>query len=191
MDQYYAPQQRTPSGGLCYIFYVDGEQSKRIGSRTCITYQGIKYNMDVKFKSGLCKCQPSKIDDYGKCHWENAFTMLNGIPQLAAEIFDLISNNTPIPTSKPTSTPTPMTDTPTKITKNDLEDIERIASCLSVGQLDNYATWIKLAMVLKKLGAPLKLWEDLSRKSTKCRTNDCSKRWSTFKTSNMAIGTFI
>ena len=27
MDQYYAPKQHTPSGGLHYIFYVDGEQA--------------------------------------------------------------------------------------------------------------------------------------------------------------------
>ena len=47
MDPYHAPKQHTPSGGLHYIFYVDGEQAKRIGSRTCITYKGIKYNMDV------------------------------------------------------------------------------------------------------------------------------------------------
>ena len=46
--------------------YVDGEQAKRISSRTCITYEGINYNMDVKFKNGLCNCYPSKIDGYGE-----------------------------------------------------------------------------------------------------------------------------
>ena len=46
-------------------------------------------------------------------------------------------------------------------------------------------------MLLKKLGAQLKQWEDLSRKSTKYRTNDCAKRWSTFKTSNMTGGPLI
>jgi len=126
--------------------------------------------MYVKFKNGLCNCQPSKIDDYGKYQWENPFTLLNGIPQLPAEIFDLISNNTPIPTPIPTSTPTPTTETPSSITRKELEDIERIASCLSVSQLDNYSTWIKLGMVLKKLGAPLRLWEDLSK--TKQKVSD-------------------
>jgi hypothetical protein len=58
--------------------------------------------MDVKFKNGLCICQPSKIDDYGKYQWEIPFTLLNSIPQLPAEIFNLISNKTPIPTSIPT-----------------------------------------------------------------------------------------
>ncbi|MFM7980543.1 MAG: hypothetical protein ACKPKO_14620, partial [Candidatus Fonsibacter sp.] len=56
MDQYDAPKQKTPSKGLHYIFYVDAQQKKHITSRTTITYQGVVYNMDVKFKNGLCNC---------------------------------------------------------------------------------------------------------------------------------------
>ena len=66
MDQYNAPKQKTPSKGFHYIFYVDDQQKKHISSRTTITYQGVKYNMDVKFKNGLCNCAPSKIEGYGK-----------------------------------------------------------------------------------------------------------------------------
>ena len=51
MDQYGAPKQHTPSIGLHYIFNVDGEPIKRMGSKTCITHNGIKYSMDVKFKN--------------------------------------------------------------------------------------------------------------------------------------------
>ena len=38
MDPYDAPKQHTPSSGLHYIYYVDGEQGKRKGSKTCITH---------------------------------------------------------------------------------------------------------------------------------------------------------
>ena len=69
MDQYDAPKQKTPSGGLHYIFYVDAQQKDQTTSRTTITHQGTTYNMDVKFKSGLCNCAPSKIQDYGKHTW--------------------------------------------------------------------------------------------------------------------------
>ncbi len=68
MYQYNAPKQHTPSKGLHYIFYVDDEQKKHIKSRTTITYQGVKYNMDVKFENGLCNCAPSKIE--GSNHHE-------------------------------------------------------------------------------------------------------------------------
>ena len=57
------------------MFYVDASQAASISSRTCITYPGINYKMHVDlFKSGLCNCGPSKIDDYGKYVWENSFT---------------------------------------------------------------------------------------------------------------------
>ena len=66
MDQHNAPKQSTPSGGLHYIFYVDAQQKEHINSRTTITYQGVVYNMDVKFTNGLCNCAPRKIEGYGK-----------------------------------------------------------------------------------------------------------------------------
>ena len=56
MDQYVAPKQHTPSGGLQYIFYVDGEQAKRISSLTGLKYKGISNNMVVQFQIGLCNC---------------------------------------------------------------------------------------------------------------------------------------
>ncbi|MFM7984375.1 MAG: hypothetical protein ACKPKO_34125, partial [Candidatus Fonsibacter sp.] len=66
MDQYDAPKHKTPSKGLHYVFYVDAQQKEHITSRTTITYQGVVYNMDAKFKNGLCNCAPSKIEGYGK-----------------------------------------------------------------------------------------------------------------------------
>ncbi|MFM7978006.1 MAG: hypothetical protein ACKPKO_01710, partial [Candidatus Fonsibacter sp.] len=83
MDQYDAPKQKTPSKGLHYIFYVDAQQKKHIKSRTMITYQGAKYNMDVKFENGLCNCQPSKIEGYGKYAWtKGSAERLKNIPKL-------------------------------------------------------------------------------------------------------------
>jgi hypothetical protein len=46
-------EAKTNSGGLRYNYYVDAEQAEHIGSRTGITYKGVKYNADVKFKNGL------------------------------------------------------------------------------------------------------------------------------------------
>ena len=34
------PKQHAPSGGLHCIFDVDGEQAKRINSKTCTTHKG-------------------------------------------------------------------------------------------------------------------------------------------------------
>ncbi|MFM7989047.1 MAG: hypothetical protein ACKPKO_58015 [Candidatus Fonsibacter sp.] len=40
MDQYEAPKQKTPSGGLHYIFYVDAQHKDHITARTIITVSG-------------------------------------------------------------------------------------------------------------------------------------------------------
>ncbi|MFM7988772.1 MAG: hypothetical protein ACKPKO_56605, partial [Candidatus Fonsibacter sp.] len=69
MDQYYAPKQKAPSGGLHYIFYDDAQQKGHITACTTRTYQGAVYNMDGKFNNVLCKCSPSKIEGYGKYEW--------------------------------------------------------------------------------------------------------------------------
>ena len=58
MDQYDAPKQNTPSGGLHYILCADAQQTKHITSRTTITYQGAVYNMDVKFKQRSVQLRP-------------------------------------------------------------------------------------------------------------------------------------
>jgi hypothetical protein len=67
MDQYGAPKQFTPSGGLHYLFVVDTERAKSIpNARTGITYNDVKCAMDVKFKNQLMNCAPSNIDGYGR-----------------------------------------------------------------------------------------------------------------------------
>ena len=60
-----APEQSTPSGGYHYL----------ITSKTGLIYNGVKYNADGKFKNSLCNCQPSKIEDYGKCTWRNPYQL--------------------------------------------------------------------------------------------------------------------
>ena len=126
MDKYNAPKQTTPSGGFHYIFYVDEKQKEFIGSPTGIMYNGDKYNMDVKFKNGLCNCFPSKIDGYGEYKWVNPRQLLD-IPQLPKELFELIRNKTvaKVISNKPTSE----TTQPCKATENELQDIKALCSC--------------------------------------------------------------
>ena len=130
-------------------------------------YNGVKYNADVKFKNGLCNCQPTKIPDYGKNEWED-WRKLKSIPKLPDHIFDVIkkdSREERPPTTTTTATVT--TTTPTTATAEQMAEINKLCSCLSVQQLDDYSTWIKIGRILKKLGAPLRLWGELSKKSTK------------------------
>ncbi|MFM7980289.1 MAG: PriCT-2 domain-containing protein, partial [Candidatus Fonsibacter sp.] len=196
MDQCSAPKQKTPSKGLHYIFYVDAQQKKHIKSRTTITYQGTKQNMDVKFENGLCNCQPSKIEGYGKYAWaKGSAERLKNIPKLPDELFEMIKvapqtttptvTTTRAPRTVPATTPTATAAT---ATAKELQDIKALCCCLSISQLDNYSTWIRVGMILKKLGDPLSLWEEVSKRSKKYKHGDCSRRWHTLHTQYFSIG---
>lgn len=192
MDQFKAPKQTTPSGGLHYLFYVDGEQAKQLpSSRTGLTFEGVKYNADVKFRNQLCNCAPSKIDDYGSYKWVNP-SKLFSIPQLPPHLFDLIK--TPC---KPRASVPPASSAVTKpvveetASTTKLADIESLCSCLSPAQLDDYTTWVKLGLVLRKLGAPCSLWEGLSKQSSKFKAGECETLWAKFKLYNYSMGSLI
>ena len=66
--------------------------------------------------------------------------------------------------------------------------MKALCSCLSIPQLDDYHTWRKLGFVLKRLGAPMVLWEVMSKRSKKFKPNDCTSNWAGLPTEigNMA-----
>ena len=111
------------------------------------------------------------------------------------KLFKLVCTKTPVvkpATTTPTAATTiSKTTRPTTATTKEIEDITRLCECLSVAQLDNYSTWIKIGMILKKLGAPMELWETLSTKSKKFKHGDCSSRWSSFKLFSYTVGSLI
>ena len=187
LDSYEAPKQFTPSGGLHYLFYADADQKDNIKSPTGVMHEGVKYNMDVKFRNSCCNCQPSKIEDYGKYEWDDAYQLLN-IPKLPNELYELIRDKPPSNLSSPrslasasaTASTTEYAE-PGTASAEELADIRTLCACLSLDQLDDYATWVKVGMVLKKVGAPMGLWETVSRRSKKNKANDCTSRWANMK----------
>ncbi|MFM7984352.1 MAG: PriCT-2 domain-containing protein [Candidatus Fonsibacter sp.] len=60
-----------------------------------------------------------------------------------------------------------------------------------MSQLDNYATWLRVGMILKKIGSPLGLWEDVIERSNKYNHGDCSMRWGGFRTQYFCIGSLF
>ena len=55
-------------------------------------------------------------------------------------------------TTTTTATPTPTTATPAPA--SELDGVVNLCTCLTIGQLDDYKSWLKLGVNLKKLGAP-------------------------------------
>ena len=61
---------------------------------------------------------------------------------------------------------------PATATVSELQDIKALCCCLPISQRDNYSTWIRIGMILKKLGAPVSMWEDVSKRSKKYKHGD-------------------
>ena len=104
-------------------------------------------------------CPHSKIEGYGNYTWTpGSSERLKNIPKLPDELFEMIISK---PATPPTTTRTiaPQVEaaptTPTTATAEELQDIRALCDCLSVSQLDDYSTWLRVGMILKKLGAPL------------------------------------
>ena len=133
--------------------------------------------MDVKFKNQICNCAPSEIEGYGRYAWtKGSYEKLKNIPRLPDELFEMIrgpgKTATKTPRATATATEEPVIETP-PASKNQLDDFRALCSCLSLAQIDNYDTWIKFGMILKRIGAPLSLYEEVSNKSKKSKPNEC------------------
>ncbi|MFM7980582.1 MAG: PriCT-2 domain-containing protein, partial [Candidatus Fonsibacter sp.] len=104
------------------------------------------------------------------------------------ELFEMIKvapqPTTPTVTTTTTTTrkrvapAAPATATTATTTAKELHDIKALCGCLSVSQLDNYTTWLRVGMILKKLGAPLTLWAEVSKRSKTYKHGDCISRCS-------------
>ena len=197
MDSRSAPCQLTPSKGRHYLFYVTAAQKEQIKSRTTITYKGEKYNMDVKFQNSLCNCAPTQIEGYGKYAWtKGSWEKLKNIPQLPKDLFELITSKAKSPATTP-STRTPVStppetppETPRAGTKQ-VQDFRSLCSCLSLTQLDNYDSWVRIGMILKSVGAPLSLWEETSKRSKKYKQGECTIKWRSFTRNCHTIGSLF
>ena len=183
LDKYNAPKQQTPSKGMHYLFYVNEEQRQHITkSLTTMKIDNIKYHVDIKFKNGLLNCEPSTIKNYGSYKWVNP-EQLSNIPQLPQELYQIIVDNlnkkgtSTNNTSNIDKTNNTIDIDKTDIMQNDVEDIYKLLSCLNMSRLDNYSNWINLGICLKKLGADVKLWDDISKQHDKYKSFECVKKW--------------
>ena len=96
---------------------------------------------------------------------------------------------TTIKRTAPASSATATTTNPA--TAEGLQDIKSLCCCLSISQVDNYPTWLRVGMILKTIGAPLSLWEEVSKRSRKYKHGDCGRRWGGFHTQYFSIGSLF
>jgi hypothetical protein len=147
--------------------------------------------VDVKFTNQLCNCAPSKIEGYGAYKWTNP-SKLRRIPPLPLELFNMTKEKqkraAPAASSSSSSSGGSATATaPDEARPQNMEDIEALCRCITDSQMDDWAAWSKLGLILKKLGAPYSLWQTMSARSKKFDGQQCEDWWKKAKIHNYTM----
>ena len=58
-----------------------------------------------------------------------------------------------------------------------MQDLRDLCDCMTTDQINDYGIWFRLGMVLKRSGAPVSLWDEVSRRSSKYKHGECAKKW--------------
>jgi hypothetical protein len=74
---------------------------------------------------------------------------------------------------------------------SDSDKARSLLQSINPSRLDDYDTWVKIGMAAHSVGDDSLLfdWEQLSQKNSKYQSGDCEKKWSSFKSSGVSLGT--
>jgi predicted P-loop ATPase len=74
---------------------------------------------------------------------------------------------------------------------SDTDKARSLLQSINPNRLDDYDTWLKIGMAAHSVGddSLLSDWENLSQKNSKYKSGECEKKWSSFKSSGVSLGT--
>ena len=74
---------------------------------------------------------------------------------------------------------------------SDTDKARSLLQSINPSRLDDYDTWLKIGMAAHSVGddSLLSDWEQLSQKNSKYKSGECEKKWSSFKSSGVSLGT--
>jgi len=74
---------------------------------------------------------------------------------------------------------------------SDTDKARSLLQSINPNRLDDYDMWVKIGMAAHSVGDDSLLfdWEQLSQKNSKYKTGECEKKWSSFKSSGVSLGT--
>ncbi len=84
------------------------------------------------------------------------------------------------------------TTTPQIQTLNsDTDKARSLLQSINPNRLDDYDAWLKIGMAAHSVGdnSLLQDWEQLSQKNSKYQSGECEKKWASFKSSGVSLGT--
>ena len=74
---------------------------------------------------------------------------------------------------------------------SDTDKARSLLQSINPSRLDDYDIWLKIGMAAHSVGddSLLSDWEQLSQKNSKYKSGECEKKWSSFKSSGVSLGT--
>ena len=80
---------------------------------------------------------------------------------------------------------------PIQTLNSDTDKARSLLQSINPSRLDDYDTWLKIGMAAHSVGddSLLSDWEQLSQKNSKYKSGECEKKWSSFKSSGVSLGT--
>ena len=74
---------------------------------------------------------------------------------------------------------------------SDTDKARSLLQSINPNRLDDYDAWLKIGMAAHSVGdnSLLHDWEQLSQKNSKYQSGECEKKWASFKSSGVSLGT--
>jgi hypothetical protein len=187
-DSITTPIQKTGNNGYHYLFLVNDEQLKIIGSSiTDLIIDGLKYSIDVKATNQLLISEPSTYK--GKFYkWiEGKAPSDIEILKMPTWLYDIIykfkqpkQKEAPKPKAKKEHNE-PIQEIIYDDTNDAYIKYEPLLKCLNISRYDDLKQWLELGHIFYSLNIPFSYWDEMSKISSKYRVGECAKKWAKLK----------
>jgi hypothetical protein len=176
------PKAKTGNNGLHYLFKVNENELQQLkSSYTELRIDNEKYAIDAKIKNQLLYVEPTVYQSGSETkHYQWINKNFDSIERLPTFLYNILLSQHSLKTNNNILKPINNTNNSAINEENhmmtepiNIEFVQALLNCLSTLRIDNYSSWLRLGFVLKCIGAPISMYVDISKKSSKYTEGCC------------------
>lgn len=175
--------QKTPTGGLHEIYYIDEETKNLINGHNKIMINNNKVHIDIKFENGFLLCDPSYYYVQSKkmsYKWIN--NNVDDIKPLPDFWIDILKNQHDAKIKK--NKYVYINGENTEIKQMSEQEKIILNMCLSTITTkdikENTKKWLQIGRIIKNEGGTVEMWDNWSKGVYNYDINCCVERWKYF-----------
>jgi hypothetical protein len=182
--------QKTPTGGLHEMYYVDEKTKNEICGHNKISIDNKKVHIDIKFEGGFLLCSPSYYhigEEKYQYKWKNKD--LDNIKELPDFWIDILKNQQEqkIKPQKENKDNNQNSNIQNIIINQITDECKNILNlCLSLITTkdikENTKKWLQIGRIIKNEGGSVDMWNEWSKGAYNYDINCCRERWKYFDT---------